>query len=105
MKGVGAGGGTGGAMFGKLSTGAAATGGGAGTFAGAGAGAVCAAHAVATTTRENAAARATLEPERVYLLSSHRFAMRDIDFEDMVLSVERHEENCKSYAMRSEPNL
>ncbi len=27
--------------------------------------------------------------------------MRDIDFEGMVLSVERHEDNCKPYAKRS----
>jgi hypothetical protein len=105
MKGAGAGGGTGGGMFGILPTGAAATGDGAGTLPGAGTGAVCAAHAVATATREIAAARATLEPERVYLSSSHKFAVRAIDFEDMVLSVERYEENCKPYAMRSEPNL
>jgi len=98
IKGVGAGGGTRGAMSGGLPTGAAATGGGAGIFPGAGAGAVCAAHAVATTTRELAAARARclrFEPERVSLVSSHRFAMRDIDFECMIFSIEQHEDNCK----------
>ncbi|WP_404608298.1 hypothetical protein [Caballeronia udeis] len=78
-------------MLGVLPTGAAAAGGGAGRFPGGGAGAVCAAHAVAATTLETAAARA----------SPHRFAVRNIDFEGMVLSVERHEDNCKPYAKHS----
>jgi hypothetical protein len=85
-------------------TGGYAAGSGAGIFPGASVDGVCALQTVATATREIATVRAKVAPKHAYVLRSFRVEMLDSDFEDMMLSGERHEEHCKCYAMRSEPS-
>jgi hypothetical protein len=97
--GAGAGGGDGGGMAGIAPAGPPATGGGTGR-PGPGTGGVCAAQAIVTRQSVTTAVRAVFEAERVRLTGARwRHAMND--FEDMMLSVERHGDSCKAYAIRN----